>query len=133
MDASASAALRQAFMRFALQRILAGELRHPLAFLVDWETRCWCARTAASPYPTVQAGHLASRHSGLPERFALEDSWFNQVSSNVGETQGAIFLKAALEIGGVPVETRTAGMWERIGALPRGTVRRARPTPGWSG
>lgn len=79
----------------------------------------------------MQAGHHMSFHSGAPEHLALEDAWFNQLSSNKGETQGAIFEKPAIDIGGIPVETRTAEMWEHLGLLPPGTVEHAPHSPGW--
>jgi hypothetical protein len=108
-------------------------VKHPLSFLVSDKAGAWKARKASSNEPTVQAGHLVSRHSGQPERFALEDSTFNQVSSNKGETQGAIFFKTAIDIGNVPVEHRTAVTWENIDALPKGTVARSNVSEGWDG
>ena len=122
--------LRAAFMREMLQRILMQD-KHPLRFLIDPTTRGWKSRHMHSMEPTVQAGHLVSRHSGQPERFALEDSTWNQWSSNRGETQGAIFMKSAVDIQGVPVEVRTAMTWEAAGQLDPGTVKNARPTHGW--
>ena len=101
---------------------------HPLHKLYKETTDDWTSRAMYSHDPTVQAGHLVSRHSDLEERFALEDSTFNQWSSNVGETQGAIFVKQAVLIRlygdneGVPVERRTAELWERVGILPPGTL-----------
>jgi RHS repeat-associated protein len=107
---------REAFMRRALATIKR-QPNHPLRFLVDPNTGKWRARSHLSTKPTVQAGHMTSRHSGAPERFALEDSFFNQVSNWRGETQGAIFRKPAVEIGGVPVDARTAEVWRRLGCL----------------
>ena len=135
MAADLGKSLRDAFMRRALVTILAGYppgQTHPLMFLVDTTTRRWKARQLYTAEPTVQAGHLTSRHSGDPERLALEDSMFNQMSSHVGESQGAIFYKSAVLIGNVPVESRTATMWERLGKLPTGTVKGAAPSEGWS-
>jgi hypothetical protein len=135
MDSNQSKALRDAFMRHALVQIMAGYppgTTHPLIFLVDLSTRNWKARQLYTLDPTVQAGHLTSRHSGEPERLALEDSMFNQMSSHVGESKGAIFFKSAVLIGNVPVELRTARMWERLGALPQGTVDIAAVSSGWT-
>lgn len=105
---------------------------HRLHFLIDGHSGTWLSREKHSQTPTIQAGHLVSRHAGRGERFALEDSTFNQWSSNKGERQGAIFVKTALDIDGVPVERRTALLWERAGLLPPGTVAAARPHPGWT-
>jgi hypothetical protein len=122
--------LERTFMSEAL-----GPLRgtdHPLHWLIKKDTGSWWSRKKYSFDPSVQAGHLVSRHSGLEERFALEDSTYNQWSSNVGESQGAIFVKDAVDIGGIPVERRTAELWERSGKLPAGTVASAPPHPGWT-
>ena len=118
------------FMREQLAVILSNH-RHPLRFLVNPRTRTWYSRSHLSMQPTVQAGHLTSLHSGARERLAIEDSLFNQLSNWRGERQGAIFQKQAVNVGGVPVEERTARVWERIGKLPRGTVDRAPKHPGW--
>jgi Bacterial toxin 5 len=99
-------------------RIILADPQHPLRFLINPKTQNWRARSHLSQDPTVQAGHLTSRHSGEPERFAIEDAFFNQASSNKGETQGAIFRKQAVEIGGVPVELRTALQYQRLGKIP---------------
>jgi hypothetical protein len=131
-----SAELRRRFMQTALDAIVqsgVNGVKHPLKFLVNPTTGTWFARRASSEEPTVQAGHLVSRHSEQPERFALEDSTFNQVSSNKGETQGAVFFKTAVSIGNVPVELRTATTWESIGELPAGTLTRSNVSTGWDG
>jgi Bacterial toxin 5 len=130
----ASKRLRDAFMQHALRTILAGigGQPHPLAFLIHPASRKWHSRHMYAQEPTVQAGHLTSRHSGQAERFALEDSTWNQWSSNKGESQGAIFFKAAVLIGNVPVEHRTAMTWESTGLLTTGTMANARPSSGWS-
>jgi hypothetical protein len=111
--------------------IIKADKDHPLRFLIDEKTGTWKSRTHLSTEPTVQAGHLTSRHSGAPERFALEDSWFNQVSSNRGETQGAIFMKSAVEIKGCVVELRTALMWASTDKLSYGTLAKAVLSGGW--
>ena len=83
----------------------------------------------------MQAGHLVSFHSGAPEALALEDSFFNQASNWKGERFGAVFEKAAVDIGNppVPVEVRTAQMFEAVGVLPEGTVEQAMRSAGWTG
>jgi RHS repeat-associated protein len=113
----AQASSRQVFMDRMLRIILA-DPHHPLRFLINPETGKWRARSHLSQEPAVQAGHLTSKHSGEPERFAIEDAFFNQASSNRGETQGAIFRKQAVDVGGVPVETRTLGVYQRMGKVP---------------
>lgn len=115
-SAGAAASSREAFMNKSL-RTITNDPSHPLRFLVDPTTGKWRARLDSSDLPSVQAGHRISRHSGAPERFSLEDATFNQVSNWRGETQGAIFVKEAVDIGGVPVERRTAEMWDRMGCL----------------
>ncbi len=119
------------FMRGSLNRIVA-DPNHRLRFLVDSHGG-WLSRTHLSELPTVQAGHLISFHSGAPEALALEDSFFNQVSNWKGERFGAVFEKAAVDIGGVAVELRTAEAWEAAGELPTGTVAAAMRSAGWIG
>jgi hypothetical protein len=98
-------------------KIIQADPKHPLRFLVDSRTGKWIARSHLSDDVAVQAGHLTSRHSGAAGRFALEDAFFNQVSNWRGETQGAIFIKTAVNIGRVPVEARTVALWQRLGLL----------------
>jgi RHS repeat-associated protein len=112
----ATASSRGVFMDRML-RLIRGTPGHPLKFLVHPETGRWRARSHLSEEPGVQAGHLTSRHSGAPERFALEDAFMNQVSNWRGETQGAIFRKPAVDIEGVPVELTTAQIWQKAGLL----------------
>jgi hypothetical protein len=132
------------FMTMALRHIAQQVQKDPhyiLGFLVewdvgpngqpDWSTVRWRSRAHLSEQPTVQAGHLTSFHSGAEERLALEDSWFNQVSSQRGETQGAIFQKSAVLLGGLPVEYRTAKMWESGRKWHPGTVDEALASLGW--
>lgn len=118
------------FMNKQLAKILRDK-QHPLNFLVDRKRRIWKSRSHLSTRPTVQAGHGTSKRGGLPEELGLEDSWFNQVSNHRGETQGAVFSKVFIDIKGVPVEMRTAKMWESIGELPKGTVAKSPIVPGW--
>lgn len=122
--------------RFAaemLHRILAVE-DHPLNFMVDrsgghgkWKAR----RVHGQDAPSFQVGHATSLHSGAAERLFVEDADFNQLSNWRGETQGAIFEKPGVLIGGVHVELRTAKMWEGTGLLPKDTVENAVNSKGW--
>jgi RHS repeat-associated protein len=112
-----AASSRGVFMDRALRTILK-DPKHPLRFLVNPKTNNWWARSHLSEEPTVQAGHLTSRHSGAAERYGVEDAAFNQWSSNKGETQGAVFQKSAVDVDGVPVEARTAQQWQRMGKIP---------------
>ena len=106
---------------------------HPLKdLLYDSKKENWTSRADDADEPTVQAGHLVSRHADLREYFALEDSSLNQLSGKRGETQGHIFVKTAIDIGGIPVERRTAELWEKQGKLDVGTVENAQAHPGWT-
>jgi hypothetical protein len=123
--------LNGVFMEEALAKIK--DEAHPLHdLLYDSKRENWTSRADDTDEPTVQAGHLVSRHAGLREYFALEDSSLNQLSGQQGETQGAIFVKTAIDIGGIPVERRTAELWEKQGKLDAGTVENAQPHPGWT-
>jgi hypothetical protein len=104
---------------------------HPLRKLLD-DNGQWRSRSHLSEEFTVQAGHLVSRHSGLEERFALEDSFYNQVSNWRGESQGYIFVKSAVLIGDIPVELRTAQMWARTGLIDPDVLAAALPHDGWT-
>jgi hypothetical protein len=126
--------LNRVFMAEALAAIKEGTQgkKHVLHKLYDHDTDDWNSRAPDAEKSTVQAGHLVSRYAGLREHLALEDSSFNQISNEVGETQNAIFIKTALNIDGIPVERRTAQLWESQGILPAGTVKKASPHPGWT-
>lgn len=118
------------FMNQQLKTIL-NTPDHPLAFLVDPKTGDWLSREKYSQDPTVQAGHLTSLLLGAAERLAIEDSTFNQWSSNRGESQGAIFLKSAVGIWGVIVELRTAMEWLNAGLISPDVFASALPSQGW--
>jgi hypothetical protein len=110
--------------------------RYPLKFLVNPDTEHWRSTQKYSHDPSVNAGHVVSRHSEMEERFAIEDAMYNQWSADKGEsgrnaTDRATFFKEAILIGGVPVERRTAMEWESAGLLPKGTVDAASESPGW--
>lgn len=128
--------MREQFRTIA--EIVEREGSHPLEFLVDSEKGNWRSRTHLSMDDLgVQAGHLESRHGLQPgdsERFAVEDAYFNQSDNwgKGGEQGGVIYNKSAVDIGGIPVEKRTALMWEELGYLPKGSVSNAPPHPGWS-
>ncbi|WP_457061754.1 polymorphic toxin type 5 domain-containing protein [Kribbella sp. CWNU-51] len=128
------------FRRYALRTILEQEGRHPLDFLLteadpvgdpDGRNRKFRSWEMYTHEPTVQVGHLTSLHSGAPEFLALEDSTFNQWSNHVGETQEAVFAKTAVLIGGIPVEYRTAKLWQRAGKLPGIKFEELKPSQGW--
>ncbi|MEZ4652577.1 MAG: polymorphic toxin type 5 domain-containing protein [Candidatus Eisenbacteria bacterium] len=104
---------------------------HPLKFLVNPITRKWHDVRHGSELPATQIGHAESFHSEARERLFLEDADFNQLSNWRGERQGVVFQKTGVLIDGVPVEKRTADMWERIGLLPKGTVTRSPKSAGW--
>jgi RHS repeat-associated protein len=103
-----------------IQRTISTTADHPLAFLINPETRLFWSRYANSNLPTIQVGHEISFFSGAPESFFAEDSTFNQATSNTAETRGVWVEKLGVEIGGVPVELRTAQMWQRLQLLPEG-------------
>jgi hypothetical protein len=123
----------KSFMDLMLHRILS-DTNHPLRFLIDETTKNWQSRQKYSLSPTVQAGHLKSLW-GLAKReiqtLAIEDSTFNQWTSNVAETgRKAIVEKGAYLIRDVFVEARTAKMYERLGML--GEYKLGELTPGWT-
>ena len=121
----------QHFSQLCITQILSVQ-NHPLAFLVDPNTRWWRATRHGLREPSVQIGHLESYHSGAHERLCLEDADFNQMSNWKGERHGAIFKKSCVLIGGVHVEYRTASMWESLGLLPMGMIAHAPRSEGWS-
>ncbi len=145
MAAKQRTGAQDAFMRWALARIL-GTPGHPLEFLVDPTTKDWHSRLGSrhrkalknEQFSPVQAGHLVSFHGleeAAHERLALQDADDNQEQNYTIETSGrrGIVVATAVEIGGVPVELRTARMWENVGVLkPPGTVAAASPHPGWA-
>jgi len=120
------------FRKFALREITQAEGGHLLDFLIDPTTGEFYLGNLHTPDPVWEAGHAVSLHSGAPELLLIEDSMFNQLSSHVGESRGHIFQKSGVVIGGLPVELRSALMYESLGLLPEGTVRAAPYTVGWS-
>lgn len=133
------------FMRWALKQIAQKLKDDPdntlLKFLVTTDPKTgklhFKARTHLSQEPTVQAGHRTSFFAGLagPEYLFLEDSFYNQMSNWTAESKKAVLQKeAAVLIDGVPVDARTAKMWEseEVHAIPRGTVANAPRVPGWA-
>lgn len=98
----------------------------------------------------VQAGHLTTKASGAHERLALQCSWLNQIdgvqesgafapgkrpvldpSKPPPEPELVIFERSAIDIGGVPVEQRTATDWVRSGHLDPDVEKNAGPHAGW--
>jgi hypothetical protein len=144
MSAKQRTGAQETFMRWALARIV-GTKGHPLAFLVDPVTKTFHSQYGTrhklalknEDHPPVQAGHLVSFH-GLAhashERLALQDADFNQEQNYTAERPGirAIVFSQAVEIGGIPVEGRTAQMWEDLHLLPKGSVAAAPASHGWA-
>jgi hypothetical protein len=102
----------------------------------------WLGRIHGREVPSVQAGHVTSRHSGLEERLAIEDADQNQLTNWVGESKGVIFEKQAVEIDGAIIDRATAMQHARVieeaaresGREPRLTVRMVKDAPlhpGW--
>ncbi|WP_046863589.1 polymorphic toxin type 5 domain-containing protein [Microvirga massiliensis] len=129
------------FMEWALAKIIARGEAHPLSFLVDLEAKNWKARhgsrrkNSKEDDVAVQAGHLISFKSGAPERLALEDADYNQEKNYTIECQraGGIVITTAVSIEGIPVESATAQMWDRLGVLKtKGLVKSAPPHLGWA-
>src|SRR5215472_7722010 len=77
---------REAFMKWALDKINAGGPDHPLAYLVDQQNHQWIGPRLATneESPTTQAGHVVTRGYDA-DRYALEDPAFNV---NFGGQQG---------------------------------------------
>lgn len=121
----------QRFAAEMLERILAVN-PHPLDFLVDRASGAWRAkRVHGREVPSFQVGHAESLHGGAAERLFIEDADFNQLSNWTGESKGVIFQKPGVLIGRVHVELATAQMWERLGLIPRGTVKASVVSHGW--
>lgn len=121
---------RYKFMKDMLKLILDDE-NHRLSNLVDRKKKKWKSRDMHSEVESVQAGHLTSFHSGQPEFLAIEDALFNQADSNVGESRGHVFVKTAVDIDGIPVEYRTAQLYEKAWNLKPGTLT-SKPHSGWT-
>lgn len=139
MPARKRTGAEDAFMNWARARIVARGSAHPLAFLIDWTTGTWHSRLGSrrqnsrDDIAAVQPGHLTSFRSGAPERLALEDADFNQEKNYAIESRRGIVIASAVAIEGIPVESATAHMWDRVGVLrPKGLVNAAPPHPGWS-
>ncbi|KAM3115419.1 polymorphic toxin type 5 domain-containing protein [Phormidesmis sp. 146-33] len=121
------------------RRIIQNDPLHPLRRLLNDQGE-WRGRDYGRPSEhTVgqQAGHLTSRHGlqdGELERFAVEDGYLNQTDAYgpSGESGGVILDKTALDIGGVPVEARTARMYAELGYIDESVVRNAPTHPGWN-
>jgi hypothetical protein len=122
-------ALRKRFIDDCAREI-AAQKGHPLKKLLDPTTGGFKGRSVRSPLVSVHAGHTISRFSGAAPYFALEDPALNAFW-NVGESVGAVFMKPAVVIGGVPVEYKTAWLWEQAGILTKGTLKKAPFTVGW--
>ncbi|RQS36208.1 type IV secretion protein Rhs [Burkholderia sp. Bp8992] len=133
------------FRKWALEKIWA-KADHPLRFLLGQDAAGNRIKAFTRPPsrkhedlidwangPTIEAGHVTSKHSGEPELLGLQDAWENQMDNWFGERHGVIVTRnGVVEIGGVPVHTRTAEEWEEYGYLPAGTVANAPKSTGWS-
>ncbi|MBN3734657.1 RHS repeat-associated core domain-containing protein [Burkholderia sp. Tr-20390] len=133
------------FRKWALEKIWA-KANHPLRFLLGRDDAGNRIKAFTRPPsrrhedlidwangPTIEAGHVTSKHSGEPELLGLQDAWENQMDNWFGERHGVIVTRnGVIEIGGVPVHTRTAEEWEEYGYLPPGTVAKAPKSSGWS-
>jgi len=60
----------------------------------------------------VEAGHRTTNASGAPEFLGLQDAHDNQLQGKL-ERHGHIFERTFVDVGGVPVEWRTALQWTR--------------------
>ncbi|CAI8692892.1 RHS repeat-associated core domain-containing protein [Burkholderia sp. IT-111MI5] len=133
------------FRKWALEKIWT-EANHPLRFLLARDAQGNELKAFTRPPsrkhedlinwangPTIEAGHVTSKHSGEPERLGLQDAWENQMDNWFGEKHGVIVTRhGIIEIGGVPVHTRSAEEWELYGHLPTGTVANAPKSIGWA-
>jgi|GEM_PF-5367282 hypothetical protein len=139
-------AARDQFMRQARQVIQTFRDRHaadvnsplhPLDFLLDSEGN-WVARTWYKPADAgkwgVQAGHTGIPAAQGGGRMALEDAFRNH-RYKAGDGRNVLYPElpdAAIDIGGLPVELRTAASMQYEGRLPPGTIETARRVSGWS-
>ncbi|PCD63207.1 RHS repeat-associated core domain-containing protein [Burkholderia sp. IDO3] len=133
------------FRKWALDKIWA-DANHPLRFLLGKDAAGNTIKAFTRPPsrkhedlvdwahgPTIEAGHVTSKHSGEPELLGLQDAWENQMDNWFGERHGVIVTRHGLvEIGEIPVHTRTAEEWEQYGYLPSGTVANAPKSNGWA-
>ena len=95
--------------------IIRNDESHPLRFLLNDKGKL---------IRSVEAGHQKSFSSGNREILAIEDQSLN--------LRGKTERRRSIEIRGVPVERKTAEMWENQGLIPKGTVRNAPSHPGWT-
>ena len=124
------------FREWVIDRIVA-QPGHPLEFLLDARTGNLRRAGSQSHWDLADsigadAMHVESRWLLGDERLALGDSWLNRALDNATlESRGGAVVNEVIEIGGVPVELRSALLWERNGLLPRGTAAAARRHGGW--
>ncbi|MBK6686041.1 MAG: hypothetical protein IPG45_16325 [Deltaproteobacteria bacterium] len=128
--------LREQFREAMIDRILEHP-HHPLLSILDAERGNFAPSISGRhadlmERPTVDAGHVVSRFSGAPERFALEDAWANRDAGVHIEAIGHVVSREVIDVAGVPVEAVTARVWESNGLLPAGFVERARRIEGWN-
>lgn len=112
--------------------IIGKDKKHPLKrFVEQRQDGTWKFKEEGYRGIKYQAGHMTGSHSGHREMFSLESERRNNETSS-DEKKGIIFKRRAVDIGGVPVEYRTALDLETKGILPRGTVATASAHPGWA-
>ncbi|MFF5296341.1 SpvB/TcaC N-terminal domain-containing protein [Paractinoplanes globisporus] len=118
--------------RAKMGRLIARTPGHILAPLVDPVTEKFYSGVMGEwDKPSIQMGHATSLHSGAAEKLFIEDTEFNQIASNTAESKGISIERPGVDLGGIPVEMRTARLLERIYDWPKGTVDAAPPSTGW--
>jgi hypothetical protein len=79
---------------------------------------------------SVDACHMKTKNHGAEESFCLGIAEDNRASGH-SEKSVEIF-NDAIDIGGVPVDRRSADKWESVGLLEQGTVAKSHQSEGWS-
>lgn len=79
---------------------------------------------------SVDACHMKTKNHGAEESFCLGIAEDNRASGHA-EKSVEIF-NDAIDIGGVPVDRRSANKWESVGLLEQGTVAKSNQSEGWS-
>lgn len=124
------------FREWAIDRI-SGTQGHLLEFLLDDSKGDFLSaprrrHSDLADSLAVEMGHRISRHTGAPEGIAIQDAWTNQIDNIVIERLGGWVDNPTIEIGGVPVDLRSAWLWESWGLLPEGTCATAPRALGWT-
>jgi predicted acylesterase/phospholipase RssA len=117
-----------------LNQYLNQDLRHPLSYLLDPETkRLWRHKSRSHDYlisnpNVVQMSHIVSNKVGGREFVMLSTAWdnqFNNVTIEGRRGHGSYVENIAVDIGGIAVDIRSARWWESLNWLPKGTVAEA--------